>query len=243
MMTTIDPNRLLYEEELPAGTHTSFVLRRGLALRLTDLEGGANCSALMFNHEEKFERYNMPDTLKAQHTAFLTTGNVCYSDMGRILVSITEDSCGWHDTICGVSHGRDVAARYGDHRFQQHRNDMYRNGRDSLLIEIGKYGLGRRDLHAPVNFFSKVSVADDGALVFASGHSKAGDRVDLRAEMDVLLALSSAPHPLDPASTYAPKRVRLSVYRAAPVADDDVCRTACEQNRRGFINTERYAMR
>jgi urea carboxylase-associated protein 2 len=240
---TIAPNRLLYEDELPAGTHTSFVLRRGTVLRLTDLEGGANVSVLMYNHEEKLERYNMPDTLKAQHTAFLTTGNVCYTDMGRILVSIIDDSCGWHDTICGVSHAKDVAARYGDHRFQQHRNDMYRSGHDSLLVEIGKYGLGKRDLHAPVNFFSKVSVADDGALVFASGHSKAGDHVDLRAEMDVLMALSSAPHPLDTAATYAPKRVRLSVYRADAVGADDVCRVSCEQNRRGFINTERYAMR
>jgi uncharacterized protein len=239
----MDPSQSLYEEELPAGTHTSFILRRGTVLRLTDLEGGANVSALLFNHEERLERYNMPDTLKAQHTAFLTTGNVCYSDMGRILVSIIADSCGWHDTICGVSHARDVAARYGDHRFQQHRNDMYRSGHDSLLVEIGKYGLGKRDLHAPVNFFSKVSVADDGALVFAAGHSSAGDHVDLRAEMDVLMALSSAPHPLDTAATYSPKRVKLTVYRADTVAADDVCRISCEQNRRGFINTERYAMR
>jgi len=49
------------------------------------------------------KRYNMADTLKAQHTAYLTAGCVCYSDMGRILCSITADSCGWHDTICGLS--------------------------------------------------------------------------------------------------------------------------------------------
>ena len=241
-MTTLLPGPLLWEEELPAGTHTSLLLRRGTVLRLTDLEGGANVSALFFNHEERLERYNMPDTLKAQHTAFLTRGNVCYSDMGRILVSIVGDSCGWHDTVCGVSHAGDIAERYGAHRFQEYRNEMYRNGRDSLLVEIGKYGLGRRDMHANVNFFSKVSVAHDGTLLFAPGHSKAGDHVDLRAEMNVLLALSSAPHPLDPSPTYNPKRVMLAVYRAAPVAADDICRLSCEQNTRGFINTERYTM-
>ena len=50
-------------------------MRRGVTLRLTDLEGGANFSALFYNFEEKTERYNMPDTLKAQHTAFLTRGH------------------------------------------------------------------------------------------------------------------------------------------------------------------------
>ena len=233
----------LYEDDLPAGTHTALVLRRGLVLRLTDLEGGANVSALLYNHEERLERYNMPDTLKAQHTAYLTAGHVLYSDMGRILASVIADTCGWHDTISGVSHQADVDARYGVHRYQEHRNKMIRSGLDSLLVEIGKHGLGKRDLHAPVNFFSKVSVADDGALQFAPGHSKAGDHVDLRAEMDVLLALSSAPHPLDPSPTYRASRVRLGVYRADPVTADDLCRVSCEQNRRGFINTERYALR
>ena len=62
------------------------------ALRFTDLQGGANVSLLLYNMEEKLERYNMPDTLKAQHTAFLTTGNVCYSDMGRVMCSFIHDT-------------------------------------------------------------------------------------------------------------------------------------------------------
>jgi uncharacterized protein len=233
----------LWQQDLEPGEHTSLVLRRGLALRLTDLEGGANVSALLFSHEDRLERYNMPDTLKAQHTAYLTAGHVCYSDMGRILASIVADDCGWHDTICGVSHAADLQARFGAHRFQEHRNAMHRNGHDSLLVELGKHGLGRRDLHAPVNFFSKVSVGEDGELQFAAGHSRAGQSVDLRAEMDLLLALSGAPHPLDPADAYRPGRVRLAVHRVEPVAADDLCRTSCEQNRRGFINTERHALR
>src|SRR4249919_1673983 len=77
-------------------------MRRGTALRVTDLEGGANLSALFWNFEEKSERYNMPDTLKAQHTAFLTRGHCGFSDMGRVLFSIVEDTSGWHDTVCGV---------------------------------------------------------------------------------------------------------------------------------------------
>ena len=94
---------LLWEEDVPGGNHWSGILRRGVGLRLTDLDGGANVAALFYNREEKLERYNMPDTLKAQHTAFLTAGHVCYSDMGRILCSILDDTVGWHDTVCGTS--------------------------------------------------------------------------------------------------------------------------------------------
>lgn len=237
MTTTTDT--VLYEDLLPAGTHCSFVLRRGTTLRLTDLEGGANVSALLYNFEEKLERYNMPDTLKAQHTAFLTKGHVCYSDMGRILVSVTADSCGWHDTVCGVSHAEDVRRQHGERRFQEHRNEMYRNGYDSLLVELGKWGLGKRDLCAPINFFSKVTADDAGTLAFCSGHSRAGDYVDLRAEMHVLIALSGCPHPLDPAPEYRPRQVRLTVRRAPAPATDDPCRLSCPENARGFINTER----
>lgn len=43
----------LYEETVPGGGHTSFVLKRGQLLRLTDLEGGGNASLLLFNAAEK----------------------------------------------------------------------------------------------------------------------------------------------------------------------------------------------
>lgn len=233
-------NDVLWTELLPGGCHWSGLLRRGTALRLSDQRGGANVAALFYNAEEKLERYNMPDTLKAQHTAFLTAGHVCYSDMGRILCSITADTLGWHDTWCGVSDAAMVTARWGEKNFQQARNAMHRNGRDGLLIELAKYGLGPRDLVPNVNFFSKVVPDGDGVLSFVTGHSTKGSHVDLRFEMNTLVVLSAAPHPLESSAVYDPADVLLTAYRAGPVVADDVCRVSCEQNGRGFVNTERY---
>lgn len=234
----LDPALVLWEEFVPGGGHWSGVMKRGTSLRLTDTKGGANVSMLFFNQEEKLERYNMADTLKAQHTAHLTRGFVCYSDMGRVLCSITADTCGWHDPICGVLDARTMHAKYGTHRFQEHRNSMYRSGRDGLLIELGKYGLGRRDLTATVNFFSKVMADAAGNLVFQPGNSRAGDYVDLRFEMNTLVALSTAPHPLDPNPDYAPKRVRVTAWRSGTPEADDYCRNFRPENQRGFYNTE-----
>src|SRR5579859_7749918 len=94
---------MLWEEVLPGGATWSHVLKRHTALRLRDMEGGANVGAMFYNAENPVERYNMPDTLKAQHIARLTKGFVLYSDMGRILCSISEDTCGWHDPLSGHS--------------------------------------------------------------------------------------------------------------------------------------------
>lgn len=236
----IENKKYLWEEVLPGGCHWSGLIRRGTALRFTDIEGGANLSALFHNQEDKLERYNMPDTLKAQHTAFLTTGNVCYSDMGRVMCSIIADSTGWHDTICGVSDAAMVKAKYGTANFQTHRNEMYRNGKDNVLVELAKYGLGKRDLAANVNFFTKVMADEAGKLRYVEGHSKAGSYVEVRFDMNTLLVLSTAPHPLDSKNTYHPGAVKISAWQSGLADAADICRNSCEQNKRGFINTERY---
>jgi urea carboxylase-associated protein 2 len=231
---------VLWEELMPGGMHWSGVLRRGNTLRLTDLHGGANVSVLLFNQEEKTERYNMPDTLKAQHTAFLTQGHVCYSDMGRVLCSIAEDTCGWHDTVCGVLAASGLHKQYGEARYQAHRNGMYRNGLDGFLVELGKWGLGKTDVVANLNLFSKVVADASGRLSFDTQHRQPEQHVDLRFEMNVLVVLSSAPHPLDPATRYDPKAVKLTAWRSGTAGANDSCRLSCPENGRGFINTERY---
>jgi urea carboxylase-associated protein 2 len=220
------------------GAHWSGVLRRGTTLRLTDLQGGANVSTLFYNLEDTSERYNMPDTLKAQHIAYLTAGCVCYSDMGRVFCSITQDSVGWHDTIGGVSNADSVAKKYGVTRFQEERNRRYLNGYDSLLNEVGKYGMTRRDIGATVNFFSKVTVQDDGALRFHSQHSSPNASVDLRFEMPTLVVLSGCQHPLDPEEKYNPRTVQLTAWHSGPAPTVDSCRARCPENARGFQNTE-----
>ncbi len=230
---------MLWDERLTGGAHWSGILRRGNSLRLTDIEGGANVAALFYNADEKLERYNMADTLKAQHTAFLTTSVVCYSDMGRVLCSITADTCGWHDTLGGVSNAALVARKYGVARYQEHRNDYYKNGYDSVLNELGKYGLGKRDVVANVNFFSKVTVDDTGRMIFHPGNSKAGQYVDLRFEMNTLVVLSTCQHPLDPTLKYQPRPIQLTVSCSGTAPAADACRNRCPENQRGFINTER----
>jgi urea carboxylase-associated protein 2 len=229
-----------YETVIGGGKHWSLTLSGGALLRLTDLAGGANVGMLLYNPQNTLERYNAPDTLKCQHTFKLTKGHCLYSDMGRIFCSIVEDTRGWHDTVCGNSTRALVAERWGEKSYQQYRNEWTQNGHDAFLVEGGKYGLGRRDLAANVNWFSKVTVADDGGLAFDGAQAQAGAYVDLRFEMQTLVLLHTCPHPLDGAPEYPRKPVKILIGRAAPPAADDLCRHSCPENERGFANTDLY---
>ena len=231
---------VLFEEAVPGGATWSHVLKRGTALRLTDVNGGANAGAIFYNAENFSERFNLPDTLKAQHIARLTEGFVLYSDMGRILCSVTRDTLGWHDPLGGCANRALVAEKYGEGNYQTLHNGCYKDALTSFLLEIAKYGMSPRDMCAVVNFFSKVAVDEAGAMSFVSGHSKAGSAVELRAEMNTLVVVNTCQHPLDPNPVYDPKPVRLAVIKAPPAAYDDPCRLSRAENGRGFTLTERY---
>jgi urea carboxylase-associated protein 2 len=237
---TIPADRLVHQEPLRGGSAWSRQLRRGQVLRLTDLTGKACVSALLYNARDPIERYNMPDTLKAQFTAFLTTGRVLYSDMGRVLMSIIGDTCGWHDTISGCGDAAASRARFGEGSYQERRNDFFRNARDNFLVELGKHGLGKRDLGANVNFFVRVTVDGEGRMSWTAGNSRPGAYVDLRCEMDTLVVLTNTPHPLDPATSYGPPAVDLAIWRGEAPTADDPCRLSRPENGRGFALTEAY---
>ena len=75
---------------------------------------------------------------------------------------------------------------------------------------------------------------------FVPGHAKAGDEVELRAEMNTLVILNTCQHPMDPDPVYRQVPVELTIKRVPAPAADDLCRTARPENARGFTLTERY---
>jgi len=239
MKTEINPNdNLLFDTTLPGGGMWSWVVRRHTTLRIIDQEGGANVGLMAYNAHQPLDRLNLPDTLKAQYTAKLTRGHVLMSDMGHVLFSITADTVGWHDPLGGHGNAKMVERKYGSATYQEHRNGWYRNAHDNFLIELGKHGLGKRDLVANVNFFSRLDVNEEGLMHFHPGNSKPGDQIDLRAEMDVLVVLNTCQHPLDPNPAYAPKPIRLELLKTPPAGADDYCRNLRGENQRAFTLTE-----
>jgi uncharacterized protein YcgI (DUF1989 family) len=163
---------------------------------------------------------------------------VLMSDMGRALCSVTGSSLDWHDAITGHSLDTHVP---GPSSYAEHRNDWRRSARAGLLDELWKHGLGERDLHATVNLFSKVVPAGDqrGTLSYVPGHAAAGDWAELRAEMDILVVLSTSPHPMDP--LWSPAAIRASLRPVPPPGPDDPSRTFRAESARSLDQAERTA--
>ena len=90
----------------------------------------------------------MPDTLKAQHS-FVTKGHCLYSDMGRILCSIVEDTAAG-TTPCAAPRLGAVARKYGVASYQEQRNDFHRNAHDSFLVESAS-GASARATSSPTS--------------------------------------------------------------------------------------------
>jgi hypothetical protein len=225
----LDPGLDLLRESIPGGWYWSAIIPRGQTLRIVN-GGTGSVSALFWNADDTSERYNAGDTVKVQWHAGLSKGRVLFSDMGRVLMSITDDTAGRHDFIAGGSTPASNRRKYGD--------ETLRNSRDNFRLAAAKYGMGVKDVPPCVTFFAGVSTQDDGRFVWTGGHDGAGDFVDLRAEMNVLAVLSNCPHPLDPAPEYAPRPVEAVVWRSSPPPPDDLCRTATEEAVRGFENTD-----
>ncbi|WP_128103149.1 urea amidolyase associated protein UAAP1 [Paenibacillus sp. DCT19] len=227
---------------IQAGGKWSGYISRGKNIRMTATMDRANLTTLLFHASDPTERYNMPDSLKAQHTAYLTAGHVLMSDQGRVLASITDDTTGWHDTLSGYTTRQSTDHQYGLTSYQNERNAWYRSGYENLIVEMYRHQLTPRDLGTPINFFSKVICELDGTMRYEQ-QPTAGTSVTLRTEMDLLLVVSNTPNPLDPETSYPDSAIELTFSEAEPVTLDDRCVVHCDENRRAFENTwQAYAL-
>ncbi|MFC4101516.1 urea amidolyase associated protein UAAP1 [Paenibacillus xanthanilyticus] len=231
---------MIWSTVIEAGGKWSGRISRGKLIRFTATEAGANLALMLYNADDLTERYNMPDTLKAQYTAHLTAGHTLMSDNGRVLAGIVQDDLGWHDTISGYTTRAQTDAKYGKTTYQQLRNEWLRSGQENFAVELTRSGLGLRDMMPVVNLFSKVYCDDDGAMRHVPDHCPAGASVTLRADMDVLAVLSNTPNPLDARTRYPSVPVKIEVLEAEPMRDDDICLNHRDENRRAYENTWSY---
>lgn len=230
---TLCDDSILHRETIPGGWYWTTTLRAGEALRLQTGVRPSAVALLAWSKADPSERLNYADTVKLQWTAALQKGRVIFSDMGRVMLSIVEDSGAFHDALVGGSSAASNARRYGG---------GFRNTRDNFLLAAQKLGLGPRDIPPCLTFFAPVRTDSDGRFLWHEDKRQAGDYVDLRAEMDLLLVLSNCPHPLDPTPVYDPAPVAIVRFKAGPPTPDDLCRTATAEALRGFENNAMAAV-
>ena len=229
---TLPPGALLHHEEVPGGWYHATRLARGEALRIVNTTGTSAVSLMAWTVADTSERLHLVDTMKIQWSIAICKGRILFTDMGRVALSVIEDTSGAHDALVGPTTLASMQAALGP--------GIWRNSRDNFLAAAAKLGLSRRDLHPCINFFAPVAVNAQGRFVWQTGQRKAGDFVDLRAEMDLWVIISNAGHPLDLALAATPGSIDLMRFTAPPPLANDICRTASPEAARAFELTERH---
>ena len=208
VQSTLDPSAAIYQCDVPAGEPWLHRLEAGQTLRILDLEGNQAVDTLFFNAEDPAERYSAQDTIRAQGSLYLSAGTRLISNEGRVMLTITADTCGRHDTLGGACAAESNQVRYALDKWPMH------SCRDSFLLACAQTRgrLTKRDLPANINFFMNVPVTVDGRLTFADGISDAGKYVELQAAMPVLVLVSNCPQLNNPCNAYNPTPVRMLIW-------------------------------
>jgi urea carboxylase-associated protein 2 len=224
---------IIHREYVPGAWYMTTRLRRGEMLRLVDANGAATPTLVAWREADPSERINLADTVKVQWSAALRRGRIILSDMGRVMLSIVEDTSGAHDALMGGSVPASQSAG---------SNEPYRrNTRENLVAATAKLGFDRRDIPPAISFFAPVSVDSGGRFQWAQGKKRPGDFVDLRAEMDLLVAISNCPHPLHPGADAEWPPIEVIRHSGRAYAPKDPCRTATAEAVRAFEFTDRLA--
>lgn len=200
---------VIHDEVVAACAPWSRTIHAGETLRIVDLGGNQAVDCILYNALDTDERYSAPDTIVAQGNIFLTTGSRLISSEGNVMMTVTADTCGRHDTIGGACSQESNTLRYGHHTKHQHACV------ENFLIAHAPRGMGVRDLVSNINWFMNVPVEPDGTLGIVDGLSAPGLHVDLRAEMDVLVVVSNCPQINNPCNGFDPTPVRM-IVTAAP---------------------------
>lgn len=202
------PEDALHSFVVEAGDPFLFEIGKGHTIRIIDLEGNQAVDTLFYNAHDYADRYSAQDTIREQGNIYLTTGTRLISSKGNVLLTITADTCGRHDTLGGACAKESNMVRYDLSKGYMHAC------RQSFLKGIGEWGRGleKRDIASNINFFMNVPVTPEGGLTFEDGVSDAGKYVELRAEMDVLMVISNCPQLNNPCNGYNPTPVQILIW-------------------------------
>jgi urea carboxylase-associated protein 1 len=205
-MSSLAPETASLDITVPARAPWSGILKRGQILRVIDLDGQQAVDALFYNASNLTERYSPQDTLLEQGSAYIGLGSHLLSNQGLPMVTLVADTCGRHDTSAGACSCEANTVRFGHHTRYMHAC------RENFVLELGKYGLGKRDIVGNVNFFMNVPITPAGELAIVDGLSDPGGYVDLRAEMDVLVVFSNCPQVNNPCNGFNPTPIRVLIW-------------------------------
>jgi hypothetical protein len=229
----VDRARLVWAENVAPGGYSHKVLAPGTTLRLHDLEADACAHVLLFRADQPWERLCVADTVKIQWQAYTGLGQQLLSDQGRVLATVTADTSGHHDAICGTTTLLGNAERYGSGSPE----GPSPAGRELFILAAAKHGLTPRDLPPSISFFKRVRVETSTGRLVWEGGSRRPAAIELKAELPVLVLLANTTHPLDPGDDWHASTLEVLAWSGEPTRAGDQLWSSSPERERAYHNT------
>jgi uncharacterized protein len=192
--------------EIPPQSGTAFRLQAGDVLRVIDPRGEQVSDLTAFAAEDLRESLSSGRTIDYAETLYLTSGHTLYSNRSRPMFVIVRDDVGRHDFLLTPCSRETFAIIYG------HMGD-HPNCFDNLSVPLAGHGIDPDAIPTTFNIFMNVEIDPAGRIAVRSPRSKAGDCIELRAEMDLIVGLSACSAELS--NNYAFKPIWYSIDRGS----------------------------
>lgn len=153
---------------------------KGRLITIIDIEGGQVVDFFAENARNGDEFVSPGVTLDCNESLRLNVGDTLYSNLYNPMFSVVYDDVGEHDLLHPCCRPEMYQFFYGNGR--GHPNCL-----DNINVSLGR----KHPIIHPVNLFMHTAVGPDGRLAVKPPRSKAGDRIALRAEMDVRLGVAA----------------------------------------------------
>jgi uncharacterized protein YcgI (DUF1989 family) len=170
---------------IPAGHGLAVRLGVGDRARIVNVTGTQVVDTWAFPSDGVDEQLSMEHCREVLERIYFTAGDVLVTNRYRPILTIGEDrSPGRHDTLIAACSAQ-MYARVGA--------AGHRNCSDNLVAALASAGQGHSFVPSPWNLFMSAPVTEAGTLTYERPHSRAGDFVEVRAELDCLIVLSACP--------------------------------------------------
>jgi uncharacterized protein YcgI (DUF1989 family) len=172
-----------HEIHIPAASGRSFEAKAGEFITLIDLEGQQIGDFVAFNTADRTERLSTCYTRSMLGRIYVRQGDRMYTNLRRPILEIVEDKVGRHDILIPACDRVRYEVTFG---IANHRNCL-----DNLSAALAAYDIEQTRVPEPFNIFQNTAVDAEGNFNFEAARSKPGDRLVMRALMDLFGAVSA----------------------------------------------------
>jgi uncharacterized protein YcgI (DUF1989 family) len=194
---------------LPPQTGAALTVKRGQQLEIIDPEGEQVSDLVSFSEADRSEWLSSGRTIDYANTIYVTTGHILYSNRSRPMWTIVEDTVGRHDFLLTPCSPETFTILY---KTTGHHPSCFEN----LVRSLEPFGIAPDAIPTTLNVFMNVDVLPSGELHILPPRSRPGDRVILRAEMDLIVGITACSAELSNNGRFKPIDVVLHDAGASP---------------------------